>query len=427
MDDLPDLLKVPAWLLSTEDPVKQNPFSADDPKHQVWEDATDAADEKLSRFNSNCMKTFSAEPSAQVDWGVEVASTKFDIWAERGVHVVWNKSALRDYQQWLINYAEAWLKYAEAWQEAANDFFPGTIPKVTLLITMRSALTGRIEYWKAEAHRHIAANPARLPVKIFGGHSPGEKFTPRTTEAIDLADKKKLPLTPEAADEIQRCQYEVHKLFWKELERLAVCWWYEFEFAADRASEPLPPKQSHGLLSVLKRYAIGLFDCEEKHYTEAVELPSSRSVLAVHVERTVMENVMRIEGGENRSRSLAFHAAYDEMRGSIRASLSDHIDQLPKQQPTAFAPSVQLASASLAGKTDVSDGHGSKSWSMRLREARKKAGWSRPQVVQRLKAQDVKITPDAVKKHEEGAASPRPQVRIAYAAIYRISEDELFD
>jgi hypothetical protein len=52
---------------------------------------------------------------------------------------------------------------------------------------------------------------------------------------------------------------------------------------------------------------------------------------------------------------------------------------------------------------------------------------SRPGAAQRLKEHGVQITPDALKKHEEGAAKPRAEVRRAYAKIYNTSEAALFD
>ncbi len=65
-------------------------------------------------------------------------------------------------------------------------------------------------------------------------------------------------------------------------------------------------------------------------------------------------------------------------------------------------------------------------WHMRLRAARDKAKLSRTGTVQKLRAKDIQITADAIKKHEEGVAMPRPDVRKAYALIYELTEDQLF-
>jgi hypothetical protein len=47
-------------------------------------------------------------------------------------------------------------------------------------------------------------------------------------------------------------------------------------------------------------------------------------------------------------------------------------------------------------------------------------------VVLRLKSEGIQITADAIKKHEEGAAMPRPGVRTAYASVYGVPENEIF-
>jgi|SRR5580704_275753 hypothetical protein len=65
-------------------------------------------------------------------------------------------------------------------------------------------------------------------------------------------------------------------------------------------------------------------------------------------------------------------------------------------------------------------------WNKRLRAARTEAELSRPGAAARLKKHGVQITADAIKKHEEGAAMPRPDVRLGYAAIYKTTEDALF-
>jgi len=65
-------------------------------------------------------------------------------------------------------------------------------------------------------------------------------------------------------------------------------------------------------------------------------------------------------------------------------------------------------------------------WNERLRAARERAHLSRPQVVNRLKNLGIQITADAIKKHEEGKAKPKPPVRRAYTAIYSNCEGVLF-
>jgi hypothetical protein len=65
-------------------------------------------------------------------------------------------------------------------------------------------------------------------------------------------------------------------------------------------------------------------------------------------------------------------------------------------------------------------------WNKRLRAARVRAKLSRPGAANKLKTHGVQLTPDAIKKHEEGAAMPRPEVRQAYSVIYATAEATLF-
>jgi hypothetical protein len=65
-------------------------------------------------------------------------------------------------------------------------------------------------------------------------------------------------------------------------------------------------------------------------------------------------------------------------------------------------------------------------WHMRLRAARRNAKLSRPGAARSLKTKGVQITADAIKKHEEGAAMPKPDVRKEYSVIYEVSEGALF-
>lgn len=64
-------------------------------------------------------------------------------------------------------------------------------------------------------------------------------------------------------------------------------------------------------------------------------------------------------------------------------------------------------------------------WPLKLRSARENAKLSRPDAAKRLKNQGIQITADAIKKHEEGKAKPKPDVRKAYAEIYKTPESAL--
>jgi hypothetical protein len=96
----------------------------------------------------------------------------------------------------------------------------------------------------------------------------------------------------------------------------------------------------------------------------------------------------------------------------------------------AAEPSAPIAAGSgytrPGGHPAVRKGERTEPWHMRLRAARAKAKLSRTGTVQKLKAKGIQITADAIKKHEEGVAMPRPDVRKAYALIYELTEDQLF-
>ncbi len=67
------------------------------------------------------------------------------------------------------------------------------------------------------------------------------------------------------------------------------------------------------------------------------------------------------------------------------------------------------------------------SWNLRLREARERAKLSRPALALKLKSAGTSITDEAIKKHEEGKACPKPELRRAYAQALEVPEAELFD
>jgi ribosome-binding protein aMBF1 (putative translation factor) len=97
--------------------------------------------------------------------------------------------------------------------------------------------------------------------------------------------------------------------------------------------------------------------------------------------------------------------------------------------PTANRVTVPQPAAPANAKADgQSDGHEAnpEPWHTRLRAARNKAQLSRPGAAMRLRTRGVQITSEAIKKHEEGAAMPRPDVRRAYESIYGVGDGEIF-
>jgi hypothetical protein len=136
MPNLPDFTKLPSNLQQSGDPVEGNPFSKDDLRHEVWESATRRAEEELSRLIASLAVRRPTEAVAYCEWLVELCEKKFDIWAKRGIHVVWSYPAVRAYDQWLFNFAEAWL-------QLVKETIDVPIPIELLLVELaRQALWG---------------------------------------------------------------------------------------------------------------------------------------------------------------------------------------------------------------------------------------------------------------------------------------------
>ena len=120
-----------------------------------------------------------------------------------------------------------------------------------------------------------------------------------------------------------------------------------------------------------------------------------------------------------------------DKRRSVGSKTSRVTAPVPMAEEIGAAePSAPIAAGSgytrPGGHPAVRKGESTEPWHMRLRAARAKAKLSRTGTVQKLKAKGIQITADAIKKHEEGVAMPRPDVRKAYALIYELTEDQLF-
>jgi len=149
--DWSDLLTLPEGLRHSGDPVEGNPFPDGDPRHKVWDDATREAEEQWCRLNSEPEITQADRSDVLIDSVCQRFAGRFDVWARRGVHVVWSDAAVSTYDQWLINYAEAWLQ-----DVYANKLYSRVVPLHHLLNALRLVLTKRANWWKAEARRYLA-------------------------------------------------------------------------------------------------------------------------------------------------------------------------------------------------------------------------------------------------------------------------------
>jgi hypothetical protein len=152
-----DLLRIPEGLRSSGDPVVGNPFRDVDSRHTVWADATRRAEQELRVFNAarlgrlNEVQPRTPEEALRVIAAhqEQIVTGKFDIWAKRGVHVVWSEHDEQAFVKWLEHYANGWLN-------EMRQFFPAELGDIDwLLEELRTRLIGRIEYWKSEARRYL--------------------------------------------------------------------------------------------------------------------------------------------------------------------------------------------------------------------------------------------------------------------------------
>ena len=153
-----DILRVPSNLCSSDDPVIGNPFPENDLRHRAWADASRRAEQELHVFKAAGMdaKRESQKP-CDLDGARRfligsvghLVTGQFDIWAKRGIQIVWSDTDAKAYGDWLDSYANAWLNQV-------NDFYPPKIGDIEwLLPEIRSRLIARIEFWKSEAQRYL--------------------------------------------------------------------------------------------------------------------------------------------------------------------------------------------------------------------------------------------------------------------------------
>jgi hypothetical protein len=65
-------------------------------------------------------------------------------------------------------------------------------------------------------------------------------------------------------------------------------------------------------------------------------------------------------------------------------------------------------------------------WNLRLSRARKSANLSRPKLALRIKTGGFILSPDSIKKHEEGKAYPKASARQAYSNAFNVPIEDLF-
>ena len=149
---------LPAWLRtaaqprwSHRDPVgNDNPFPISNPHHDRWQRATDLAidelrrhDERLNELNSTIINVASYRSQM-----IELAVTRFDTWACRGLATVDQQRYFECYASWLQGYVNSWLDYAA-----------DTCQHVDVHDDLQARLTKRAMYWTAEAQTLVNQDP----------------------------------------------------------------------------------------------------------------------------------------------------------------------------------------------------------------------------------------------------------------------------
>ncbi len=161
MTDPPDV-RLPESFAESGDPQDSNPFPAGDPRYDVWEEATREAEEEVCRINEDALggrKSFGdwvLNPVHPHDGLLEVPVAKFDVWARRYIKVVWTDAQVASYDQWLLNYANAWLDVLAR----RLDESPPPFSVEEALIEARNRLGNRVQFWKGEGRRYRAEQQA---------------------------------------------------------------------------------------------------------------------------------------------------------------------------------------------------------------------------------------------------------------------------
>jgi hypothetical protein len=144
MSDLSEPFKLHESFRSTGDPFPENPFAQDDPRHEVWREATHTAEVEAARLNSEILAWKASTPEDQVDRTLALFLGKFDIWASRHSYVLWSDAAIHEYIQWLVDFAESGIR-------AAVTSCPAPISHQVLTAELRVHFLQRVEYWKSQA------------------------------------------------------------------------------------------------------------------------------------------------------------------------------------------------------------------------------------------------------------------------------------
>lgn len=158
--NLPEWLRLPHSLAESGDPIEGNPYPKEHPAYQVWIDATRRAEGEVCRIDAEASSSLT--PANADNWLPALAVSKFDVWARRGVKVVWTDAAMRQYDRWLLDYANAWIEDVSRCLTA----HPPPFPPELVLTDLRRRLGARVVYWKAESRRYRSLQEAHAAAAV---------------------------------------------------------------------------------------------------------------------------------------------------------------------------------------------------------------------------------------------------------------------
>src|SRR5688572_28058833 len=133
---------------SDQDPVGENPFAERDLRRQAWTNATEKAVEFLSDFKLAVFGLTPTTREAFLTLTERFNVGRFDIWAWRGLAVVWTDAAFTHYEDWLCRYAADTLALFKALSFESSD-------KAELIPRVHFRLMERVEYWKGIARQYL--------------------------------------------------------------------------------------------------------------------------------------------------------------------------------------------------------------------------------------------------------------------------------
>lgn len=139
---------VPRW--SHRDPVEGgNPFPLGNPRHEAWTEATARARAALTQYDDSLAAPASAayDPDTYGRQLIELATMRFDAWAQRELATVDGDDAQRDYEAWLSKYVANWRAYVD-----------DTCPHVAApaRAELHACLRSRATHWATRAQRESA-------------------------------------------------------------------------------------------------------------------------------------------------------------------------------------------------------------------------------------------------------------------------------